>query len=79
MSQTMIERVAIALSEADTATTSYQELARVAVEAMRVPTKEMVLAGLNCDAWADHIANAVEMMSGMFTAAIDAALKEPTK
>lgn len=53
--------------------------ARAAIEAMREPTLEMVLAGLNCDAWADNEGNAVEMLSGTFTAMIDAALKEQTK
>lgn len=52
--------------------------ARAAIEAMLIPTEDMVLAGLNCDAWADNEGNAVEMLSGTFTAAIDAALKEPT-
>jgi len=53
--------------------------ARAAIEAMRIPPEEMVLAGLNCDAWADNEGNAVEMLSGTFTAMISAALKEPTK
>lgn len=91
----MIERVAKAIYEADDvwseafpwptmgsdeqSADNYRRIARAAIQAMRVPTKEMVLAGLNCDAWADNEGNAVEMLSGTFTAAIDAALKEQTK
>lgn len=41
---TMIERVARAIAKAD-ATSSYEELARAAIEAMREPTDSMVDAG----------------------------------
>lgn len=43
MSESMIDRVAKALAKAD-ATSSYKELARAAIEAMREPTDTMLVA-----------------------------------
>ena len=50
--------------------------ARAAIEAMRVSTNEMIIAGFDCDAWANAEGNAIEMLSGTFSAMIDAALKD---
>lgn len=41
----MIAKVSMALAEADGVGTGYDDLARVAIEAMRVPDEEMMLAG----------------------------------
>lgn len=53
----------------------YVGMARAALEATRIPTDAMVIAGLNCDEWSEGRDSAVEMLSGTFAAMIDAALK----
>lgn len=79
----MIERVAVALSVADgfhpeatsndgedqPAWTLYVAMAKAAIEAMKVPTDEMVAAG-------EENINGTEDVSYVFTAMIEAALKE---
>lgn len=60
----------------ETVADQYYAMARAAIEAMREPTHGMMLTGLNCDAWVNAEGNAVQMLSGTFSAMIDAALQD---
>lgn len=79
---TMVEKVAVAIREVNektvglTYTQITKQMARAAIEAMMIPTPDMVIYGLNCDAWAEGGDSAVEMLSETFSAMIQAALKE---
>lgn len=82
---TMIEKVSAAMfdrivqiqqSEGYDGHVDLREIAKAGVEAMMEPSEEMILAGLNCDEWAEGRDSAVEMLSGTFSTMISAALGE---
>jgi hypothetical protein len=72
----MVDKVAEAMSYADrmwehSAIGNYEALARVAIEAMREPTREMTRAIRDPGGWVD------ETPEEIYRQMIDAALKEP--
>lgn len=75
---TMIEKVARASDDCPVwpVKTYRSRLARAAIDAMREPTAGMVQAGLNCDAWAEPDGGSDSILSGTYSAMIDAALSE---
>ncbi len=50
-------------------------LARVAIEAMEIPSAEMINAGINCDDWADGEQDATKLIASTFSAMIKEAIK----
>lgn len=83
----MIERVALAIMDADwRRETDYNELAKAAIEAMREPTRKVLIAGIDCaeliedttsDSYATwRIDSASDYPMPVWQAMIDAALVE---
>lgn len=74
----MIQRVSLALAEADSAVATYDDLARAAIEAMRDPPSELYEALYEAMFIEKYDGTQAPMVGAGVDAFIDAALKETT-
>lgn len=54
---------------------SFVPAARAAIQAMEIPSAEMINAGINCDDWADGEQDATKLIASTFSAMIKEAIK----